>query len=696
MLLWSQPLHAAARAHAEDPRVDVRNMDIRPLHRWSLMGGLIVVYFLAGKLGLQFAFLHSSATAVWPPTGIALAAVLLFGNRVAPAIFIGALLVNITTSVSIFSALGIAVGNTLEAVAAGFLVNRFANGLAAFSRARDIVLFSVLAGIVSTSISATIGVTSLLLAGDAQPGQFGAIWLTWWLGDAAGALIVTPLLLLWATTQGLGPLRARPAESLLLLIAVTGAGALVFLHSELNRYPLPFLCIPPLIWAAFRFGQREVATGVAILSALAVWATVGGSGPFVMKSENASLLLLQAFMVTIAAMTLPVAALIWERKTIEQQRLELLDRERTARAEAEAANRSKDEFLAMLSHELRNPLAAISNASQVLVNLNAPVFGSRAVEIISRQTKHLTRLVDDLLDVGRVTARKIVLSQQRVNLADAVQRSLAICVDVGRLKDHRIEIELAPTWVNGDPDRLSQIIDNLLTNAIKYTPAGGLIRLQTQIEGEESILRVTDSGIGIAADLLPRVFDLFTQGQRSLDRAQGGLGIGLTLVRHLVELHGGRIDAYSAGASKGSSFVVRLPRAESRRTDEPMPTRVANVAPIRRILIVEDDADGREALRMHLVMSGYEVREAHDGESAIELVEGAQPDVVLLDIGLPGIDGYEVARRLRKAPTCPRLIAVTGYGRPEDHQRAITAGFDLHLTKPLNYDELHRALQSGA
>ncbi len=200
----------------------------------------------------------------------------------------------------------------------------------------------------------------------------------------------------------------------------------------------------------------------------------------------------------------------------------MLDRERTARAEAEAASQAKDEFLAMLSHELRNPLAAICNAGQVLVELDKQhAFGSRAVEIISRQTKHLSRLVDDLLDVGRVTAKKIVLTQQRVNLAEAVQKSLAVCADVGRLQDHRTEVELAPTWVNADPDRLSQIIDNLLTNAIKYTPAGGLIRVQTQVEGEESILRVTDSGVGIAADFLPRVFDLFTQGQRNLDRAQG-------------------------------------------------------------------------------------------------------------------------------------------------------------------------------
>ena len=675
--------------------MDVKTIEIKSLHRWSLIGALIVVYFFAGKLGLQFAFLNSSATPVWPPTGIALAALLLLGYRVAPAIFIGAFLVNITTTGSISSSLGIAAGNTLEALAGAFLVNRYANGLAAFDRARHILAFSVLAGLVSTLISATIGVTSLLLTGHAELSQMRSIWLTWWLGDAAGAMIITPLLVLWGTTRNLGSLRERPGEALLLLLAVAGAGALVFLHSDLNRYPLPFLCIPALIWGAFRFGQREVATGVAILSALAVWATVSGNGPFVMTGENESLLLLQAFMGSIAAMTLPVAALIWERKTIEQQRLELLDRERAARAEAEAANRSKDEFLAMLSHELRNPLAAICNASQVLANLNAQSgFGGRSVEIIGRQAKHLTRLVDDLLDVGRVTARKIVLAEQRVNLADAVQRSVAMFVDVGRLKEHGTEVNLASTWVNGDPDRLSQIIDNLLTNAIKYTPAGGLIRLQTQIEGEESVLRVTDNGIGIGADLLGRVFDLFTQGQRSLDRSQGGLGIGLTLVRHLVELHGGRVEAYSAGPSRGSMFVVRFPRAESRRTDAPALASVASLTPVRRILIVEDDADGREALRMQLVMSGYEVHEAHDGESGIELVQRMKPDVVLLDIGLPGVDGYEVARRLRKAAKCPRLIAVTGYGRPEDHQRAIAAGFDVHLTKPLNYDDLHLALQS--
>ena len=670
-------------------------MDSKPLRRWSLIAAVVVVYFLAGKVGLQFAFLHSSATAVWPPTGIALAAVLLLGYRVAPAIFIGAFLVNITTAGSLASSLGIASGNTLEALAGAFLVNRYAGGISAFQRARDIVAFSLLAGLVSTAISATIGVTSLVLTAHAPSTQFGAIWLTWWLGDAAGALIVTPLLLLWATRGGLGPLRERPVESILLLLTIVAVGALVFIYSGLNRYPLPFLCIPPLVWAAFRFGQREVASGVVILSAIAAWATVSGWGPFVMGSENESLLLLQAFMATIAAMTLPVAALIWERKAVELERGVLLERERAARADAEAANLAKDEFLAMLSHELRNPLAAIGNASQVLVDLETQhAFGGRAVEIIHRQTKHLARLVDDLLDVGRVTAGKIVLARQRVNLADAVEKSLAVYLVVGRLQDYRTEVELAPVWVNGDADRLSQIIDNLLTNAMKYTPVGGLIRVQTLQEGDQAVLRVTDSGIGIAPDLLPRVFDLFTQEQRSLDRAQGGIGVGLTLVRRLVELHGGRVDAHSPGISKGSTFVVRLPRADSRQADEPSLITKVGPKPAMRIVIVEDDADGREALRMQLVMSGYEVHEAIDGESGLELVQRLQPDVVLLDIGLPGLDGYEVARRLKRAQSCPRLVAITGYGRPEDQERAMTAGFDQHLTKPVDYQELQRALAS--
>ncbi len=665
----------------------------KQLRQWFLLGGLVALYVLAGKLGLYYASVHSSATPVWPPTGIAIAAILLLGYRAAPAIFIGAFLVNVTTAGSVVSSLGIAFGNMLEAVAAGFFVTRFAGGRAVFNRAGDIVRFSLLAGLVSTAISATIGVTTLVLTGNAEMSLFGTIWLTWWLGDAAGALIVTPLLVLWATT-GWPALAGRLAESILLLLVVVATGTLVFMYPGLNRYPLPFLCIPPLVWAAFRFGQREVATAVAILSAIAVWATLSGSGPFVMPSENESLLLLQAFMGTIAAMTLPVAALVWERKAIERERAVLLDRERAARTEAEAANYAKDEFLAMLSHELRNPLAAIGNATEVLIGFKQPhPFAGRAIEIIERQAKHLSRLIDDLLDVARLTGGNIVLTRERLNLADAVERSLAGLREAGRLHEHRIDAHLEAVWVDADPVRLGQVVENLLLNAIKYTPIHGLISIQTGAEEDEAVLRVQDTGMGIAPDLLPRVFELFTQGERTLDRAQGGLGIGLTVVRRLVQLHGGEVAAISDGPAKGSTFVVRLPRAEERRAGDATPLSAATLrTPPRRVVIVEDDEDGREALRMQLVMAGHEVHEAKDGITGIEVVQRVRPDVVLLDIGLPGIDGYEVARRLRSGQDCPRLVALTGYGRPDDKNRAITAGFDAHMTKPVEPDELERVL----
>ena len=663
-------------------------------HRGRLLVALVVVYFLAGKLGLQLAFVHAAASPVWPPSGLALAAVLLFGQRTWPAILVGAFLVNFSTMGSTAASAGIAVGNTLEAVIGGFLVERYAAGSRPFSRPRDVVRFIALTGLVSTPLAATLGVTSLALAGEADWTAFSAIWLTWWLGDAAGVLILAPLLLLWGLAPGASRLRERPAEAVLLLLVVAGTAALVFASPEMSRYPLAFLCIPPLIWAAFRFGPREVATAVALLSAIATWATVRGIGPFDMGSDNESLLLLQAFMVTIVALTLPVATLVWERKAVERERSLLLERERAARAEAEAANHARDEFLAMLSHELRNPLSAIANAAQVmLMPEREPTFPERAAEIIRRQARHLGRLIEDLLDVARATSGKIVLVRERLDLAELVQRSLAAFRGSGRLAQHEVTENLVPVWVEADPVRLSQVIDNLLVNAIKFTPPGGRIEVQTARHDDDAVLHVRDSGIGIAAELLPRVFDLFTQGPRSLDRAQGGLGIGLTLAHRLVLAHGGRIEAASEGLSKGCAFTVRLPRVESpvAATSQSHEIRSAK-APTKRILIIEDDPDGREALRMQLVTAGHDVYEAANGVEGIETAARVKPEIVLLDIGLPGVDGYQVAQRLKGADGCPRLIAITGYGQPGDRERSIRAGIEQHLVKPVDAVELSRLL----
>ncbi|HEX5648785.1 MAG TPA: MASE1 domain-containing protein [Steroidobacteraceae bacterium] len=676
--------------------VSAAEADTSKSSRWQqalALGALVLVYFVTGRLGLHFASVHESASAVWPPTGIALAALLLFGRHVWPAVFVGAFLVNLTTSGSIASSVGIAVGNTLEAAVGASLVARYAGGVRAFERPRDFLRFVILAGLVGTAVSATIGVVSLVIGGEAAWAAFGAIWLTWWFGDAAGALIVTPVLVLWSAPGGSVRLRERLFEAVLLLIVVVATGALVFAHPELSRHPLPFLCIPPLIWAAFRFGQREVATSVLLLSAIATWATARGFGPFATAGDNESLLLLQAFMVTIAVLTMSVAGLVWERKAIERERSALLERERAARADAEWASHAKDEFLAMLSHELRNPLAAIGNAAQVLSTPGTPHgIAERAVDIVNRQTRHLSRLIDDLLDVARVSSGKILLAREKVNLGDVVDGCMALMRSGGRLKQHQVDVDVTPAWVLGDLARLTQVVDNLLTNAVKYTPPGGRIEVRTSSEHDEVVLHVRDDGAGIAPELLPHVFELFTQGPRTLDRAEGGLGLGLALAQRLVVAHGGRIVASSPGPSGGSTFTVYLPRVDATELAAPTGEACASSVSPRRILIIEDNDDAREALRLQLQLAGHEIHEAASGPEGVEMAVSLKPDVVLLDIGLPGLDGYQVAERIHAAGDGLRLIAITGYGQPADRERARRAGIERYLVKPVDAAELARLL----
>jgi signal transduction histidine kinase/ActR/RegA family two-component response regulator len=649
--------------------------------------GLTGLYFLAGKVGLGFfGLLHPSASAIWPPTGVAIAALLVFGYRVSPAIFAGAFLVNFTTTGWLFSSLGIAAGNTLEGVAAANLVERFANGRFAFNRALDIFKFAALAAVISTELSATTGVTVLTIAGHAEPSQFGAIWLTWWLGDATGAILVTPFLVLWYLDHDVRASLARAAEAAFLFATVIVTTSLLFFEPVLGRYPFVFLCLPPLVWAAFRFRQREVATAVAIMSVIATWATAAGRGPFVMGTANESLMVVQAFTATVAMTALVMAALV-------QERVALLQRERAALAEAEAALRASDVFLAMLSHELRNPLSAIAAAGAVLGQPGIPTDAvARAGRIIQRQTAHFTRLIEDLLDVARVTAGKMTLERHLVNLAQTVEHAVqAATQDEGRKAPH-VALHLEPVWVFADPNRLQQIVTNLLQNSIKHTPADGSIRIETLARDDDAILRISDSGSGIPPDVLPRIFDLFAQGEQGPDRARGGLGVGLTLVRRLVDLHGGRVEAHSEGTDRGSRFTVVLPRVEApARAQEgrDVPERKGRAC---RILIIEDNHDARESLRLLLDGAGHRTLAAADGETGVEYALKRQADIALIDLGLPGIDGHEVARRIKAIDPGIRLIALTGYGRDEDRQRSRQSGFDAHLVKPVAVDELNAVM----
>jgi PAS domain S-box-containing protein len=363
---------------------------------------------------------------------------------------------------------------------------------------------------------------------------------------------------------------------------------------------------------------------------------------------------------------------------------EITDRKRAETALREA-NRAKDEFLAMLSHELRNPLGAIGSAVRVLGAAVGPdATAARAHAVIDRQVAHLARLVDDLLDVGRVTAGKIVLDRRPVDLAGVAAGVVSAWRAAGRLDRHRVTVEAEAVWVDADETRLEQVVTNLLDNALKFTPGDGAVTVRVGPQDREAVLEVQDTGSGMTPDLIEGAFDLFVQGLQASDRRQGGLGIGLTLVRRLVERHGGTVAARSAGPGLGSVLSVRLPAIPAPPRPVP-PALDRRAGESRRILIVEDNDDAREMMRLALELQGHTVVAAADGPRGIDLAATGSPDIAFIDIGLPGLDGYEVGRRLRaSAGPAITLVALTGYGTAQDRERAEQAGFDLHLVKPVD------------
>jgi PAS domain S-box-containing protein len=375
---------------------------------------------------------------------------------------------------------------------------------------------------------------------------------------------------------------------------------------------------------------------------------------------------------------------------------DITDRKR-AETELADANHRKDEFLAMLAHELRNPLAPILNGLHILRHEHSvSPSGHEALGMIDRQAKQLTRLVDDLLDVSRIITGKVGLRKERVELHNIINNAVETVRPLIESRKHEF-CESLPTesiWLEADPARLTQVIGNLLTNAAKYTEPGGHVQLAAERVGSDVIIRVKDTGIGILPEMLHRIFDSFVQGDRSIDRAQGGLGIGLTLAKSLVELHGGKIEAHSPGVGKGSEFVVRLSViAEVTPLDpENVEKRIATQTASLRLLVVDDNPDTVASLAMLMRLYGHDVMTANSGPSALEAAFAHDLDVILLDIGLPSIDGFEVARRIRAQTVKPLLIAMTGYGQPEDRTKSKDAGFDYHFTKPVDPEKLQDLL----
>jgi PAS domain S-box-containing protein len=800
-----------------------------PLWFLGIAVAVATAYAVTGALALSTATLNPYATAVWPPAGIGLAAILLFGYRLWPAILAGAFAVSLPIDWAPVTSLLIAAGDTVEALVGAYLVSRFAGGARAFEHPLDVGRFAVLAGFSGPIPSATIGVTALWLGGAVRGPEYTATWLTWWVGDGAGALVFAPLLLLWAQDRSAGALRRHPLEAAGLVLSVVLVGQVVFGPWHVApSYPLMFLMFPLLLWAAFGFGPREVASAVVVLAIVAIGGTVQGFGPFALLDRNQSLLFLQIFLATLAVTNLSVAAVVAERrreqarlqaawatqsrlgaivdgsddaivsKTLEgiitswnpaaermfgfaaaealgqpialiipaerlpeeevvlarirrgekvdhfetvrrrkdgsqvevsltispvrgptgtiigaskiardigatkrheRERAQLLARERAARTEAEAANRAKDDFLATLSHELRTPLSAMLGWVEIMRFRGDPATIAQGLERIERNARVQVRLIEDLLDLSRIAAGKMRLETRPIDLGPVVLAAVETVRTAAEAKGVSLASHIgADAVVMGDPGRLQQVVWNLLSNAVKFTARGGLVEVTVERSTSLALIRVTDTGQGIKPEALPYVFERLRQADSSLTRFHGGLGLGLAIVRYLVELQGGTVSAESPGEGRGATFSVMLPLLPIRvddRTRWAPPGRITYQRPRCdgvSVLVVDDEPDARELLRAFLEDCGARVTVTETVRAARELLEQRRFDVIVTDLAMPGEDGFALAQHVRARPAdrggrLP-LVALTAHAGTEMRVRALVTGFDAYVAKPVEPAEL--------
>ena len=660
-----------------------------------------IVYFAGAEFGLSLASIHKNVTPIWPPTGVAIAALLIFGRRVWPGILLGALAANLPTNISYASAVGISIGNTLEALVAWWLLRGSQDRSRSFESIRDVLQFVGCAAVLAPLVSATIGSLSLCFGDPNEWGHFGSLWLTWWMGDGFGALLVSPLLLSWSEWRPLDrrylPEIVSLFVSLSIVISIVFAG---WFPGEIKTYPLAYLCLPCLLWAALRFDQRVVTCAIVLVAGVAIWGARQGYGPFVQADSNVTLLLLISFLGTCTLMTLIVAAVTAERKkaeaekwrlgsvvelqrrrvedivrhvpgvvweawgqpdaanqridfvssyveemlgyseaewlstpnfwlslvhpddkeraaaeaaaifasgkggtsrfrwmrkdgqeiwvearsmvvsdengpagmrgvtmditpavNTEKERARLLDLESKARQHAEEASRLKEEFLATVSHELKTPLNAVVGWSRLLRSGQLDADGaSHAIEVIERNAAVQRQIIDDLLDVSSIVSGKLRMSTQPVDLLLVIHAAIDAVRPAAQAKDINISTHIAApeSIVRADMERLQQVLWNLLSNAVKFTPTGGSVDVFLERQGSTAEIRVEDSGPGMPPEFLPRIFERFSQADSSTTRKHGGLGLGLAIVRHLVELHGGTVSATNRETG-GAVLTVSLP-----------------------------------------------------------------------------------------------------------------------------------------
>jgi len=679
-----------------DPRSLAPEIDFRRGARYA--GGLVaigVIYFVLAKGGLALASVHPSATPIWPPTGLALAAVLLWGYRTWPAIFIAAVIANATTAGSVATAIAIATGNTLEAVVGAYLVNRWSRGRHTFSRPNSVAKFALICIVIATPISASIGLTSLATAGYIDRTNFTDAWVTWWLGDVTGALVIAPVIVLWASSNDHAFNRDDCLETVGVLATAAAVGLIAFsplIEQTPGRDPLGFLAILPMLWAALRRGPRDTATVALVLAGITVWGTLTGGGPFTTANLNVSFLLVLMFLISITVPSLLLSADVEVRKRGEkrlrraQVELERKVAERTQ--ELELANAAKSRFLAMASHDLRQPLHALG---LFIAQLRMPLRSgerTRTIELVDATRKEMDEMLNSLLDMSKLDAGILIPTITEFPIARLLQKIETTFDQATRETGLRLRVRRSDAWVRSDAMLLERILLNLVSNAVRYTLRGGII-VGCRRRGQMLRIEVWDSGPGIPEDQKQNIFGEFFQLAARDRNRYGSMGLGLAIVDRLRLLLNHPIDLAST-VGRGSRFAILVPMADECGTsaepvDPPHPAAFAVEGKV--VLVIADAPIVQEGTGGLLGRWGYTVLTTGSDEAAlIRLAERQQrPDLIISDYHLAnGKTGIRAIEEINAAfgSSIPAIL-ISGDTAPEPAREVRDRGYIL-LHKPVD------------